>query len=135
MTILRVSKEIQVIVNLIYFTHFTEQPADKTSFVVELPLMIHGGLKFRYLQKRYPQNQWPCCFDNKMQGSILLPISITKFRWWACYETENLVGRTFLNSKLCKNLVELFIAYRKWTETKTMGIFCEKGVFFENLDI
>ena len=29
-----------------------------------------------------------------------------------CYEIENYVGRAFVNSKLCKKLVALFIAYR-----------------------
>lgn len=56
MTILGVSKKMLVILNLIYFTHFTEQPAGKTNFVAELPLMTHWGLKFSKLGKRYPQN-------------------------------------------------------------------------------
>ena len=57
MTILGVSKKMLVILNLIYFTHFTEQPAGKTNFVAELPLMTHWGLKFSKLGKRYPQNE------------------------------------------------------------------------------
>ena len=55
----------------------------------------------------------------------------SSFEYRACYEIQNYVGRTFLNSKLCKNLVTLLISYRTWTEIKTMGIFCKKGgVFF-----
>ena len=52
-----------------------------------------------------------------------------------CYETENYVGKTFLNPKLCKNLVALLIACHTRTETKTRGIFCKKSFLFENLDI
>lgn len=51
MTILVVSKKMQVILNLIYFTHFTEQPEGK------LPSTTHWGLKFSKLGKRYPQNE------------------------------------------------------------------------------
>ena len=54
----------------------------------------------------------------------------SSFEYRACYEIENYVGRAFLNSKLCKNLVALLISYRTWTEIKTMGIFCKKGGFF-----
>lgn len=57
MAILVVSKKMQVILNLIYFTHFTEQPEGKTKFVAELPSTTHWGLKFSKLGKRYPQNE------------------------------------------------------------------------------
>ena len=56
MTIMGISKKMQVIVNLIYFTHFTEQPSRKTSFVAELPLMANWWLKISKLGERYPQN-------------------------------------------------------------------------------
>ena len=37
------------------------------------------------------------------------------FNWFdkrVCYEIQNYVGMTFVNSKLCKKLVALLIAYR-----------------------
>ena len=52
-----------------------------------------------------------------------------KFCIRVCYKIENYVGRTFLNSKPCKKLVALLIAYPTWTETRTRIIFCKKGDF------
>ena len=58
----------------------------------------------------------------------------TNFWTGSCNGIENYVGKTLLDSKLCKKLVELCTAYRAWTETKTRVHFAKK-VFFENLDM
>ena len=62
----------------------------------------------------------------------MLLLCMLHFMLRACYKIENYVGRTFLNSKLCKELVALYNTYLTWTETKTRGILRKKRVFWES---